>query len=45
MYLKAGVIDQQDAVEEMKPKAEIFTKRRISWVQSIEDAFQKAEMD
>lgn len=44
MYMKAGTLDQQSAVDANKPKAEIFTKRRLCWLDPVEEAFQKKEM-
>lgn len=44
-YLKAGILDDPTKVDERKPAAEIFTTRRISWVQPVEGAFQKRELN
>ncbi|WYZ36539.1 hypothetical protein EsH8_II_000045 [Colletotrichum jinshuiense] len=44
-YLKAGILDDAAAVDSRKPAAEIFTTRRITWLHSIEGAFQKQELN
>ena len=44
-FVKAGVIVQKEAVNELEPVAEIFTKRRANWLGVVEGAHQKEEME
>ncbi|KAF3797545.1 hypothetical protein GCG54_00008537 [Colletotrichum gloeosporioides] len=43
-YVKAGILDDADAVNMRKPSAEIFTTRRIEWMKPMEGALQKKEL-
>ncbi|MCJ1477154.1 hypothetical protein MMC13_005825, partial [Lambiella insularis] len=42
--VKAGVLDDVDALEHAKPGAELFTTTRVSWVPEIAGAAQKPGM-
>ncbi|TRM58527.1 Mss4-like protein [Schizophyllum amplum] len=42
--VKAGTLDDADALDLAKPQAEIFVTRRANWVQEIQGAAQKEEM-
>ncbi|CCF34455.1 hypothetical protein CH063_06444 [Colletotrichum higginsianum] len=45
MYFKAGTLDDWKDQSSMAPFAEIFTSRRLSWVNAVPNAVQKSEME
>ncbi|KAI0548213.1 Mss4-like protein [Xylaria curta] len=42
--IKAGTLDDVDALDKANPAIELFSEHRVSWVQPIPDAQQKATM-
>ncbi|EXJ89350.1 hypothetical protein A1O3_02417 [Capronia epimyces CBS 606.96] len=38
--IKAGILDDVDVINHLKPGAELFTSRRIKWVASLDGAAQ-----
>ncbi|KAJ9641058.1 hypothetical protein H2199_005726 [Coniosporium tulheliwenetii] len=42
--VKAGVMDDVEALAEAKPDAELYTKTRVNWVQPVPGADQKDAM-
>ncbi|KAI1816514.1 Mss4-like protein [Poronia punctata] len=42
--IKAGTLDDPDALNIHKPAAELYTQSRIKWVQEVEGAAQKIAM-
>ena len=42
--VKAGVMDDVDALDQAKPAVELFAPERVSWVQEIPGAEQKKTM-
>ena len=41
--IKAGILDDDDALEKLAPKAEMFTSRKPGWVKSVDGAGQFEE--
>ena len=43
-FVKAGVLDDEDALNQAKPTMEIYTCRRAAWLSPVEGAQQKERM-
>lgn len=43
-FVKAGILDDELAINAAKPSVELFVSRKEDWVPAISDAFQKEEM-
>jgi hypothetical protein len=43
--LKAGVLDEKNALGDEKPGIELFSKQRVDWVPEIPNAAQKDTME
>ena len=42
--VKAGVLDDVDALDRARPAAELFAAKRVAWVKEVEGAEQKKTM-